>query len=95
MQFNETKSVVIRIPSTVNPPTYCLNSKPISVANLVKDLGVLLSSDLSWSDHIHRIVSKAYKMLGLIRRSFSNSLPIPVKNSYISLLFVPICYTVQ
>ena len=52
-----------------------------------RDLGVLISDTLSWSDHIHRITSKAYKMFGLVHRSFSNKLPVSVKKSlYLSLV---------
>ena len=52
-----------------------------------RDLVVLISDTLSWSDHIHRTTSKAYKMLGLVRRSFCNKLPVSVKKSlYLSLV---------
>ena len=34
----------------------------------VKDLGVIVSSDLTWSKHIEVIVAKADKTLGLIKR---------------------------
>ena len=33
----------------------------------IKDLGVTISFDLSWSDHIHDVVNKANKVLGVIK----------------------------
>ena len=67
MNFNESKCAVLRIPSVGLPPVYLLNGFSIPITNLFKDLGVLLSSDLSWSAHIiNMIVTRAYKMLGLI-----------------------------
>ena len=38
-----------------------------SVKN-IKDLGITISYDLSWSDHIHEVVNKANKVLGVIKR---------------------------
>ena len=59
----------------------------IPLVNSTRDLGVLITDTLSWSDHIHLITSKAYKMLGLIRRSFSNTLSVFNKKSlYVSLV---------
>ena len=34
----------------------------------IKDLGVTISFDLSWSDHIQEVVNKANKVLGVIKR---------------------------
>ena len=34
----------------------------------IKDLGITISYDLSWSDHIHEVVNKANKVLGVIKR---------------------------
>ena len=79
MSFHQSKSTVLRIPSNGLSPIYHLNGNAIPTTNLFKDLGVLVSSDLSWSAHIHMIVSRAYKMLGLIRRSFSHTVPVPIK----------------
>ena len=38
-----------------------------SVKN-IKDLGITISYDLSWSDHIHEVVNEANKVLGVIKR---------------------------
>src|SRR3989442_80106 len=37
---------------------------------IVKDLGVLIDSDLSFDDHINDKINTANKMLGIIRRNF-------------------------
>ena len=34
-----------------------------------KDLGIIISKDLTWSKHISTMVNKANQVLGLIRRS--------------------------
>ena len=60
MNFNQSKSAVLRLPSNGLPPVYLLNGNIIPATNLVKDLGILLFSE--WSAHIRMIVSdRAYK----------------------------------
>ena len=69
------------------PPSHFISGVEIPLVNSTRDLGVLITDTLSWSDHIHLITSKAYKMLGLIRRSFSNTLSVFNKKSlYVSLV---------
>ena len=59
----------------------------LSPSDSHRDLGVTVSFDLSWNKHFDHITAKAYRSLGLLRRSFSNSVSIPVKKTlYISLV---------
>ena len=39
--------------------------------NFTQDLGVFISATLQWKCHYQHILSKSYKMLGLLRRTFS------------------------
>ena len=52
-----------------------------------KYLGVQITSDLSWSDHIHTKCSKARKLVGLLYRQFQgNTDPATLFNLYRSLI---------
>ena len=75
---------------------YLINGLSISPCNQQKDLGILISSDLSWSHHISRITSRAYKILGLLRRTFASSNNVSTKKKlYISLVRSQLTYGSQ
>ena len=47
-----------------------LDGVPLERVETFKYLGILLSSDLSWSAHVNSICSKARKLIGLLYRRF-------------------------
>lgn len=75
---------------------------PISIHNRALDkvqsyryLGVLITSDLSWSDHISSICAKARKNLGLIYRKFyQDATPSTLKVLYIAFVRTQLEYAV-
>ena len=42
---------------------------PIDRINIIKDLGILIDEKLTFRDHIHDKINKAYMMFGLTRSS--------------------------
>ena len=99
LDFNVSKCCLIRFykrsKSHINS-TYHLNGSEIPAVDHCRDLGVVFSSNLSWSLHYDSISAKAYRQLGLIRRTFSSSLPIRVKKLlYLSLVRSQITYCSQ
>ena len=54
----------------IRPPTLYLRCQPLQEVDSYKYLGILLSSDLSWSQHIQSTCGKARKLIGLIYRRF-------------------------
>ena len=69
--FQPTKCVNLRISRKRNSPSrnYSLNGISLEVVKAEKDLGVLISSDMTWKDHIIMVVAKANKMLGFLKRN--------------------------
>ena len=75
-----TINVLLFTSLLVNHPYYTFTSTH-------KDLGILVSSDQQWSNHYQLIISKAYKMLAMLRRFFSNSIGSSSKRSlYLTLV---------
>ena len=50
-----------------NSPPVILNNVFVDRVNCHKHLGIYLSSDLSWSRHIHETCIKAYRKLSVLR----------------------------
>jgi len=51
-------------------PKYCLGVEHISVSDTVSDLGVIVDSHLSFSQHIEKITCKAHQRANLIQSCF-------------------------
>ena len=84
-----------RCPVSSSASLYLCGSE-LEVVKLFKYLGVLLSNNLSWSDHISELCSKARKILGLLYRQFyNNANPATIKQLYISLVRPHLEYAVQ
>ena len=95
ISFNLVKTILLRFSPHQSPfPTdYFLDNQLIVHSDSCRDLGVTLSQNLSWSKHISNIVSKAYKILGLIRRTFNSSTPTGVRKTlYLSLVRSQLTY---
>ena len=74
MHFNPDKCEVTRITHRKDKtkPIYSLGGQFRSVEN-TKDLGVTISSDLSWGKHVLATVNKANLVLGIIKRSIGTN----------------------
>ena len=99
LPFNGNKCALLRF--TANNPfipfLYNLNdTTQVTSSTHHKDLGVFISQDLSWNEHLKYISSRAYKLLGLMQRSFSNShYPFSKKILYTVLIRPQLLYCSQ
>ena len=98
LSFNSTKCAALQF--SHSPPysssTYYLNGDSISDMVCHCDLGVIMSRDLSWSNHYDYISAKANKTLGPICRSFHHTSSILTKRTvYISIIRPQILYGSQ
>ena len=100
LHFNSNKCVLLRFCSKLPRVSYVytISNMPIKCFDHHQDLGITMSANcnLQWSEHIKCISSRAYRFLGLIRRSFSMGLdPISKRALYISLVHSQLTYCSQ
>ena len=92
LSFNPSKSVHISFNSKFST-SYELNNCSINSQLSHKDLGVIICTDLQWHHHHDYILGKAYKMFGIIRRTFSQSNSVTTKlKLYTSLIRSQLTY---
>ena len=73
LALNSDKCKVMMISrkrNPVPPPQFILQDTPLKQVEDYRYLGVLLTSDVSWSSHINSTCSKARKLIGLLYRRF-------------------------
>ena len=78
----------------ISPSSYHLNNTQLTNKTAHSDLGVTLTSNLRWRDHIIvSVIAKSYKVLGLLRRVLSSvHSPQAKKVLYISLVRSKLLY---
>ena len=71
IRFNASKCKVLTITRKKTPATYDykLETESLTRVDSEKDLGVITSSGLSWELQINCVISKANKMLGVLKRT--------------------------
>uniref|UniRef100_A0A2S2QQ72 RNA-directed DNA polymerase n=1 Tax=Sipha flava TaxID=143950 RepID=A0A2S2QQ72_9HEMI len=76
----------IRFKSSINCQ-YFINGTALNSVNQVRNLGIILSADLSFNAHINFTYGKSLRVLGFIKRTCSNfNDPICMKILYCSLV---------
>ena len=74
-------------------PPLCLNNSQLDLVTSFKYLGIIFSSNLSWSLHIQSICSKARQIIGVIYRSFyQHASPQTLFTLYCSLVLPHLTY---
>ena len=71
MDFNFKKFIHLSFKSKLDT-IYTISDTCIPRSDSHKDLEITLSVDLSWNKHYKTITARAYKVLGLIHRTFSS-----------------------
>lgn len=100
LHFNESKCVTMNFQKPTKSATisydYRVGSNVIPVSECHSDLGVLLQSNLNWASQYNLMCSKAYKVLNMVRRSFSSSNSVVTRRSlYIALVRSQMSYCSQ
>jgi ribonuclease P/MRP protein subunit RPP40 len=86
MKFNVKKCKVMHLGSRNMNFSYNMGDCCLDLVSVEKDLGVLVDGKLNFSDHINAAVSKANRLLGLIKRSFLYMDKALLKALYIAIV---------
>ena len=82
MELNGKKFQAIRLMDLLNPSMYLdSNGQPIQNTTTVRDLGIHITNDLTFDQHIHTIAKRGRKIAGWILRVFNSrdrSLLVPL-----------------
>ena len=91
---NSAKTQVLPVTCSREPldVNIVIDNHPIPTSSSVKYLGVILSSDLTWSKHIERTCKKANRSLGLLHRKFSQAQPSLRKKIFRSVILPQLDY---
>ena len=95
LKFNYKKCSIIRFSRkrSIQQSEYHLNNELIPFKSTQRDLGIQVSSDLKWSQHIRNVVAKANRMLGFLRRNCVRLTDVNSRRTlYISLVRAQLCY---
>ncbi|XP_072021445.1 uncharacterized protein [Amphiura filiformis] len=74
MKFNSDKCFVMHMTTKKNPAIhpYEINGRPLQTTTNHPYLGLIFSSDCTWSSHINKITTNAKQTTGIIRRNFKS-----------------------
>ena len=88
MQFHPQKCQVVRITRSKSPivSKYYLHNQCLESVSSAKYLGVTLSHDLSWNNHIANVKAKGSSTLGFLRRNIKVSSPAIKERAYMGLV---------
>ena len=88
MRFNISKCVALRCCRMLSLSlfTYVLNNQPISCIDQHPYLGVILTSNMSFSPHIQKIAAKATRVLNFIKRNLYNCFKEIKSKAYLTLV---------
>lgn len=84
--INEKKTLHMRLGPSNTPTIYMLNGTPITTVTEVVHLGVLIKNDLKWDGHISRVVSKADRTIGFLRRNLKGCSKLLKSKAYLSFV---------
>ena len=70
-QFQLQTGVFLKRPEVVTFDVYTLHQQRLEQVQSAKYLGITISDDLDWGQHISEISSKATKTLGFLRRNLA------------------------
>ena len=66
--------------------TYKMNGRPLEVTESHTFLGIGMNNKMSWAEHISNTVSKANKVLGLVRQNLFSCSPFVKETAYKTLV---------
>ena len=98
IRFNTSKCKAPTVTRKKTPIifNYILDDTTLTRVSEENDLGVIITSTLSWDPHIHTITTKANKLLGLLKRTCPLLMDVSVRRSlYLSLVKPKLCYATQ
>jgi Reverse transcriptase (RNA-dependent DNA polymerase) len=88
MSLNAAKSSHLLISTSQNPipSQYHINDEPIPKYNNIKCLGLNITDDMKWNLQTDCVSAKAFRILGMIRRSLNGSRRCALRSAYLSLV---------